>query len=266
MASGALLGNGIGSPSTRSSIFNIPPHLSEAPVIGSYGSWRSSHYGTIGGGSLRARPRTSVADVWPAAEEEVEDDAAHGEHEPILVREVKQGDKVVLTVEGQSTLPQSVFNSINAIIGVGLLSLPLAFNMSGWIVGLILLTLTALVTGYTSKLLAKCMDYDASLITYSDLAYVSFGTKARVIVSALFTLELVAACVALVILFADSLHLLLPSVASVNSWKCVCALLVLVLNALPLRFLSYTSVIGIFSTFCSRRPNLSVETLYDHWD
>lgn len=252
MASGALLGNG--SPSTRSSLFNIPPHLSEAPIIGSYGSWRSSHYGTIGGGSLRARSRTSVAEIWPAGEDEGEEDAAHGEHEPILVREVKQGDKVILTVEGQSTLPQSVFNSINAIIGVGLLSLPLAFNMSGWIVGLILLTLTALVTAYTSKLLAKCMDYDASLITYSDLAYVSFGTKARIIVSALFTLELVAACVALVILFADSLDLLLPSLASVNAWKCVCALLVLVLNALPLRFLSYTSVIGIFSTFCSMPP------------
>lgn len=253
MANAALLGNG--SPSTRSSIFNIPPHLSEAPIIGSYGSWRSSHYGTIGGGSLRARSRTSVAEIWPAAEtDEGEEDAAHGEHEPILVREVKQGDKVILTVEGQSTLPQSVFNSINAIIGVGLLSLPLAFKMSGWIVGLILLSLTACVTAYTSKLLAKCMDFDASLITYSDLAYVSFGTRARVVVSALFTLELVAACVALVILFADSLNLLLPGLASVNAWKCVCAMLVLMLNAMPLRWLSYTSVIGIFSTFCSKWP------------
>jgi vesicular inhibitory amino acid transporter len=255
MASGALqTTTSHGSPSTRDSIFNIPPHLSEAPIIGSYGSWRSSHYGTIGGGSLRARSRTSVGDIWPAAaeDEEGEEDAAHGEHEPILVREVKQGDKVILTVEGQSTLPQSVFNSINAIIGVGLLSLPLAFSLSGWIVGLFLLTLTALTTAYTSKLLAKCMDYDASLITYSDLAYVSFGSRARIVVSALFTLELVAACVALVILFADSLYLLLPGVASVNAWKCVCALLVLMLNALPLRFLSYTSVIGIFSTFCSK--------------
>lgn len=184
--------------------------------------------------------------------DEDEDDTAHGEHEPILVKEVKQGDKVILTVEGQSTLPQSVFNSINAIIGVGILSLPLAFKLSGWIIGLVLLTLTATVTGYTGKLLARCMDFDPSLITYSDLAYVSFGTQARIIVSALFSLELVAACVALAILFADSLDLLLPGILNVNGWKCVCALLVLALNALPLRFLSYTSVIGIFSTFCSK--------------
>ena len=52
------------------------------------------------------------------AADEDGDDMAHGEHDPILVKEVKQGSKVTLTVEGQSTLPQSVFNSINAIIGV----------------------------------------------------------------------------------------------------------------------------------------------------
>lgn len=247
MASGALQGF---TPSSRSSMFANPPHLATPSIIGSYGSYRSSHYGTMGRGSFRAR-RPSVGQPTDWDEDEDEDDA-HGEHEPILVKEVKQGDKVVLTVEGQSTLPQSVFNSINAIIGVGILSLPLAFKMTGWIIGLVLLTVTASVTGYTGKLLARCMDYDPSLITYSDLAYVSFGTHARVIVSALFSLELVAACVALAILFADSLDLLLPGLASVNIWKCVCALLVLILNALPLRFLSYTSVIGIFSTFCSK--------------
>ena len=185
-------------------------------------------------------------------DEDEGEDAAHGEEQPILVREVKQGDRIVLAVSGQSTMPQSVFNSINALIGVGLLSLPLAFKMSGWLIGLALLTLTAAVTAHTGKLLGKCMRFDASLITYSDLAYVAFGARARVVVLVLFTLELVAACVALVILFADSLHLLLPGVASVNAWKGVCAALVLVLNAMPLRWLSYTSAVGIFSTFCSK--------------
>ncbi|KAM5371368.1 hypothetical protein ACJZ2D_007967 [Fusarium nematophilum] len=239
----------VGSP--RSSIFAVPPHLAAPDIVGSYGSFRSSSpYGAVDG-TMRHRISFSEGSGWGVAdEEETSDDAAHGEHQPILVKEVKQGDKVVLAVEGQSTLPQSIFNSINAIIGVGLLSLPLAFQMSGWIPGLVILSLTAAVTSHTGKLLAKCMDYDPTLITYSDLAYVSFGTRARVVVSALFTLELVGACVALVILFADSLDLLLPGVATVNFWKAVAAGLVLVLNALPLRLLSYTSVVGIFSTFC----------------
>ncbi|KAK2933911.1 Amino acid transporter, transmembrane domain [Fusarium oxysporum f. sp. vasinfectum] len=214
----------VGSP--RSSIFAVPPHLAAPDIVGSYGSFRdSSPFGTMDRSS-RHRISFSEGSGWGVADEEEEEGegAAHGEHQPILVKEVKQGNKVVLAVEGQSTLPQSVFNSINALI--------------------------AAVTSYTGKLLAKCMDFDPSLITYSDLAYISFGTRARVIVSALFSLELVAACVALVILFADSLSLLLPGLASVNTWKVVASVMVLVLNALPLRLLSYTSVVGIFSTFC----------------
>ncbi|KAG6042197.1 hypothetical protein E4U41_003943 [Claviceps citrina] len=246
VASGALLA---GSPSTRSSIFAVPPHLASADGIGSYGT----RYGTMSTGRYRSRSSATYESGWAGHGEPGDAEAAGmalGEENPILVKEVKQGDKVVLTVEGQSTLPQSVFNSINAIIGVGLLSLPLAFKMSGWIVGLLVLTLTAAVTAHTGKLLGKCMDYDPSIVTYSDLAYVAFGTRARVIVSALFTLELIGACVALVILFADSLDLLLAGLASATIWKCLCAALVLVLNMLPLRFLSYTSVLGIFSTFC----------------
>jgi vesicular inhibitory amino acid transporter len=253
LASGALLA---GSPSTRSSIFAVPPHLAAPSLIGSYGS----HYGTIGSRRYRSRSSASYDSSWEVRGEDMDDgvaDMALGEEQPILVKEVKQGDRVVLTVDGQSTLPQSIFNSINAIIGVGLLSLPLAFKMSGWIIGLLILTLTAAVTAHTAKLIGKCMEYDPSIITYSDLAYVAFGARARVIVSSLFTLELIAACVALFILFADSLDLLLPTVASATIWKCVCAALILVLNMLPLRWLSYTSVIGIFSTFCSKMPPFS---------
>ena len=249
MAAGGALPPATGAtPSSRSSFF-AAPHLSSPSVIGSYGSFRSSQYGTMGSGALRPR-RVSIRRASVARDDA--EDTALGEDDPILVKEVKQGDKVVLTVDGQSTLPQSIFNAINAIIGIGLLSLPLAFKMSGWILGLLILTVTAGVTAHTADLLAKCMRYDASLITYSDLAYVSFGTRARVVVSALFTLELVAACVALVILFADSLDLLFPSIGSATAWKCVCAALILGLNTVPLRWLSYTSVIGIFSTFSSK--------------
>ncbi|KAM3520827.1 hypothetical protein NHJ13051_006632 [Beauveria bassiana] len=249
-AAGALPSD---SSSSRSSIF-AAPHLSSPSIIGSYGS----QYGTMISGNLR--PRASIAHHGRRRRSSggggggggslVHDDPAFGEENPILVKEVKQGNKVVLTVDGQSTLPQSTFNAINAIIGVGMLSLPLAFRMSGWVLGLGILTLTAVVTAHTANLLARCMRRDVTLITYSDLAYVSFGTRARVVVSALFTLELLAACVALVILFADSLDLLFPEVGDTTTWKCVCAALVFFLNMLPLRWLSYTSVVGIFSTFC----------------
>jgi vesicular inhibitory amino acid transporter len=62
---------------------------------------------------------------------------------------------------------------------------------------MVALALCAAATSYTATLLAKCMDLDPTLITFSDIAFISFGRKARVATSILFTLELMAACVAL---------------------------------------------------------------------
>lgn len=55
------------------------------------------------------------------------------EREPLLVKRVEREDgKVVAVIVGQSTLPQTVFNSVNVLIGVGILSLPLGLKYSGW--------------------------------------------------------------------------------------------------------------------------------------
>jgi vesicular inhibitory amino acid transporter len=128
----------------------------------------------------------------------------------------------------------------------------MGMKYAGWICGMIALFLCAAVTGWTAKILAKCMDLDPTLITFSDLAYISFGRNARIATSVLFTLELLAACVALIVLFADSLDLLFPGVFSVTGWKVFCAIILVPLNFLPLRLLSFTSVIGIFSCFTSK--------------
>jgi vesicular inhibitory amino acid transporter len=174
-----------------------------------------------------------------------------GGREPLIVKEVEQDGKIVLAVAGQSTLPQTIFNSINVLIGVGLLSLPMGFKYAGWVCGMTFLLLSAVVTSYTARLLAKCMDVDASLITFADLAFISYGQNARIATSVLFTLELVAACVALVVLFADTLNLLIPGVG-VDQWKILSGLLLIPLNFVPLRLLSFSSVVGIFSCFCSK--------------
>jgi solute carrier family 32 (vesicular inhibitory amino acid transporter) len=127
----------------------------------------------------------------------------------------------------------------------------MGIKYAGWICGMVILFLSAAVTAYTAKLLARCMDLDASLITFSDLAYISFGRNARIATSILFTMELMAACVALIVLFADSLSLLFPSLLSVVQWKIVCSVLLIPLNFLPLRLLSFTSIIGILSCLSS---------------
>lgn len=52
-----------------------------------------------------------AGEMW--RQQQMSGNAPDGEGQPILVKEVEQEDgKFVLTVKGQSTLPQTVFNSI----------------------------------------------------------------------------------------------------------------------------------------------------------
>ncbi|PYI22133.1 hypothetical protein BO99DRAFT_30943 [Aspergillus violaceofuscus CBS 115571] len=175
------------------------------------------------------------------------DTAVEPEGASLLVKQVQHNDGTrECVVVGQSTVPQTIFNSVNVLIGIGLLSLPLAMKQAGWLIGLTFLLFAAMTTAYTAKILAKCLDVDRSLVTYADLAFISFGYHARLVTSLLFCLELIGACVALVVLFADSLQALVPGL-SILHWKFICGLMLIPLNFLPLRLLSVTSILGILS-------------------
>jgi len=230
------------SGSVRSnSIFQIPPHLAAPDIVGSYGSFQS--YGTVDS-TTSHRSMLDAGELW-RQQQESGVSMPDGERPAILVREVEQEGKIVLAVSGQSTLPQTVLNSTNVLIGVGLLSLPMGLRYAGWVPGLIMLGLCAAVTSWTAGLLAKCMNLDPTIITFSDIAYISFGSKARIMTSILFTLELLAACVALIVLFADSLVLLFPGSLTVTEWKILCTIILLPLQFAPLALLSFTSFVGI---------------------
>lgn len=175
------------------------------------------------------------------------DGPADYDRQPLLVKHAPNDEGVQESViVGRSTVPQTISNSVNVLVGVGLLSLPLAMKQAGWFLGLVFLVFAAVTTSYTAKILARCLDVDPGLVTYADLAYVSFGHHARLVTSFLFCLELVGACVALVVLFGDSLHALLPGLSALQ-WKIVCGIALLPLNFAPLRLLSVTSVLGILS-------------------
>ena len=132
-----------------------------------------------------------------------------------------------------------------------MLSLPLAIRYGGWIIGMIFFAISALATSYTSKLLAKCLDVDQSLVTFADIGYVSFGSRARIMISILFSVELLGVCIALVILFADSVDLLITRFIK-KKWKIVCGIPIIPLSFLPMRLLSFTSILGILCCFSSK--------------
>ncbi|KAF2755867.1 vacuolar amino acid transporter-like protein 1 [Pseudovirgaria hyperparasitica] len=219
------------------SIFSIEPSLS-SPFGGSYGTMYGSLGSRINDSAKMHAGRLFTEQQLKGVTEPDE------QREPLLVKQVEEDGQIINVVVGQSTLPQTIFNSVNVLIGVGLLSLPLALKYSGLLIGLIFFTYSAVATAYTAKLLAKCLDVDNSLITFADLAFVSFGKKARIATSILFSLELIAACVALIILFADSLNALIPG-WGVTGWKILCGLILIPIGFLPLRLLSFTSILGI---------------------
>ncbi|KAH6485746.1 hypothetical protein HBI55_198920 [Parastagonospora nodorum] len=223
------------------SIFTIEPSLS-SPFGGSYGTGYGSLSARVNESSMRHAGRLFTDQQLKGVTE------PELQREPLLVKRVEEDGHIINVVVGQSTLPQTIFNSVNVLVGVGLLTLPLALKYSGWLIGMVFLAWSAIVTSYTAKLLAKCLDVDNSLITFADLAFVSFGNKARIAVSILFSLELLAACVALVVLFADSMDALIPN-WDILFWKVVCGVILIPLSFLPLRFLSFTSILGVMSCF-----------------
>ncbi|KAI9768451.1 MAG: hypothetical protein M1840_004860 [Geoglossum simile] len=223
-------------------ILSIEPLLA-SPFAGSY----ASSYGTLGSRLNEASMR-HAGRLWK--EQQITGvQEPDKERAPLLVKRVEREDGTIVNVVlGQSTVPQTIFNSINVLVGVGLLSLPLGIKHAGWLIGMTFLLFATIVTNYTAKILVKCLDVDGTLITFADLAYISFGYKARIATSVLFTLELVAANVALVVLFADSWDALLPGVG-LTEWKIVCGFVLTPLSMVPLRVLSFTSVLGIVCCF-----------------
>lgn len=100
------------SRGTPSSIFAIPPQLAAPDIVGSYGSFRD--YGAVSteddDGFGERSSMSQAAEMW--RQQQLNGNVPDGETQPILVKEVEQDDgKIVLTVKGQSTLPQTIFNS-----------------------------------------------------------------------------------------------------------------------------------------------------------
>ncbi|KDQ09240.1 hypothetical protein BOTBODRAFT_37148 [Botryobasidium botryosum FD-172 SS1] len=151
-------------------------------------------------------------------------------------------------VRGTSTFGQTLFNSIAILLGVGLLSEPLAYSYAGWIGGTLLLSFYGWLCCYTAKILARVILADPHMQTYADIARKAFGRRATPFTSMLFCLELFALSVVLIVLFSDSLHAVLPQYSS-DTYKILALVILIPTTFMPLSTLSFASVLGILSTF-----------------
>lgn len=150
-------------------------------------------------------------------------------------------------VTGSSTSYQTIFNAVNTLMGIAMLSLSFGMRLSGWVAGTVMLMGFSWVTNETAKIIGNILKKYPQASTYGDIAYLYGGKKFQALATSIFVVDLVGASVSLVLLFSDSFHLLFPDV-NVGIFKALIICVTFGMSFMPLSLISSFSVSGIFST------------------
>ncbi|CAK7331404.1 unnamed protein product [Dovyalis caffra] len=111
---------------------------------------------------------------------------------------------------GTTSSFKTVVHGLNALSGVGILSMPYALMSGGWLT-LILLFVVSMAAFYSGLLIQRCMDVDPNIRTYPDIGERAFGNKGRLLVSVVMYMELYLVAAGFLILEGDNLQYLFPN-------------------------------------------------------
>lgn len=153
----------------------------------------------------------------PSAESEGD---GHRLNKPLLLNvheDEFNGDFDQLKMEGIQDHPQAassflrtLLNGVNALSGVGILSIPYAVSEGGWL-SLIFLFMVSVICFYTGVLLRRCMDVSSDIKTYPDIGEHAFGYRGRVTIAIFMYLELFLIAIEFLILEGDNMEKLFPN-------------------------------------------------------
>ena len=150
-----------------------------------------------------------------------------------------------------------ILSLLNWFSGVGILSVPYALSLGGWL-SLILLFAIAIATFYSGLLIQRCMDMDSDIRTYTDIGSHAFGNKGRILVSVFMNMELFLVATDFLILEGDTLYNLFPDtgfeIAGIKIEGKQIFVIIVAIVILPsvcldnLSLLSYISASGVFAS------------------
>ncbi|VVB14560.1 unnamed protein product [Arabis nemorensis] len=184
--------------------------------------------------------------------------------EPFIVKKIDDEEEATLhdydsdsNPQGNTSFSKTCFHGINALSGVGILSVPYALASGGWLTLIILFTV-AITTFYCAILIKRCMDMDPLLRTYPDIGYKAFGNTGRIIVSIFMNLELYLVATSFLILEGDNLNKLFSNVGfnfmGIEFGGKQMFIVLVALIILPsvwldnIKILSYVSASGVFAS------------------
>ncbi|KAF4695143.1 hypothetical protein FOZ60_005880 [Perkinsus olseni] len=151
---------------------------------------------------------------------------------------------------------RAVFNLVMTAIGLGIMTLPLAFARAGWISGIILLVVAGVFVYYNVTLLCDglCMNPEnpkRPISSFEDLGRICYGKVATVINSITLHPLLLCACAAFLILLATSMYSL-TGVLSYNLWLLIVTILIMPFSCLrSMKEIGILSALGVASVFAT---------------
>ncbi|KAG4994858.1 hypothetical protein JHK84_031825 [Glycine max] len=158
---------------------------------------------------------------------------------------------------GYTSFFMTCFHLINALSGVGIISMPYALASGGWL-SISLLFVIAIACCYTGILVKRCMDMDPVIKNFPDIGQRAFGDKGRIIVSIAMNSELYLVVTGFLILEGDNLNKLVPNmqlelagltIGGTSIFTMIAALVILPSVLLEdLSMLSYVSASGALAS------------------